>query len=125
MKAIWDARKKIIGIAAIALLMMLMMNINSRLGEYFRLSGERDVLRTQVNYDAMTKVAWDTKVAYATSDQAVEEWARDKAHMIKPGDEFVVPVTPVGQTPEPVIIPTQTAAPIENWEVWRALFFDE
>jgi len=55
MKAVWNLRKKIIGVIAIGLLMMLMMNINSRLTEYFRLSAERDELRTQLSIDLATR----------------------------------------------------------------------
>lgn len=124
MNTLWNARKKIIGIAAIALLMLLMMNLNSRLNEYFRLSSERDVKRTEVAHDRMTRVVMDTLVAYATSEQAVEDWARKDAHMIRPGDKFVVPVTPVGQTPPPRVQITPTVRTVENWEVWWALFFD-
>jgi hypothetical protein len=125
MQTIWNARKKIIGVAAIALLMVLMMNINSRLSEYFRLSGERDVLVTRVSYDLATRVALDTVVAYATSEQAVEDWARNDAHMIRPGDKFVVPITPVGQTPEPQIQVTPTVQAVDHWQVWWSLFFGE
>jgi cell division protein FtsB len=123
MKSVWNARKKVIGIAAIILLLMLMMNLNTRLGEYFRLVSERDVVSTQIIYDQMTRVALETRVAYASSEQAVEDWARNDAHMIRPGDKFVVPVTPVGQTPQPQIEVTPTQTPVENWEVWWELFF--
>lgn len=123
MNSIWNARKKLIGIGAVILLMMLMMNLNSRLGEYFRLARERDQLATQVAFERMTQAALETRVGYASSEQAVEEWARNDAHMIRPGDRFVVPVTPVGQTPEPKIEITPTRTPVANWQVWWALFF--
>lgn len=125
MKPVWEARKKIIGIAAIVLLMFFMMNLNSRLTEYFRLSGERDVLRTKVSYDLSTVMAMETRVAYATSDQAVDDWARNDAHMARPGDKFVVPVTPAGQQSLPEIKATPTQRSVENWEVWWALFFGD
>lgn len=125
MKAVWDLRKKIIGSVAIFLLMLLMMNINSRLTEYFRLSAERDQLSTQVSFDLATKIILDTRVAYATSDQAVEDWARNDAHKARPGDQVIVPLTPVGQTPEPEIITTPTVQPVANWEVWWEWLFGQ
>jgi cell division protein FtsB len=124
MKAVWEARKQIIGIFAVVMLALFMMNLNSRLTEYFRLSGERDRLGTQVAYERATKVAIDTQVAYATSDQAVEDWARDEAHMARPGDKVIIPLTPVGQTPVPVVVVTPTPTAVENWQVWWALFFE-
>ncbi len=124
MKAIWEARKQIIGIFAVVMLALFMMNLNSRLTEYFRLSGERDRLGTQVAYERATKVALDTQAAYATSDQAVEDWARDEAHMARPGDKVIIPLTPVGQTPVPEVVVTPTPTTVENWQVWWALFFE-
>ena len=124
MKAVWEARKQIIGIFAVVMLALFMMNLNSRLTEYFRLSGERDRLGTQVAYERATKVALDTQVAYATSDAAVEDWARDEAHMARPGDKVIIPLTPVGQTPVPVVVVTPTPTTVENWQVWWALFFE-
>jgi cell division protein FtsB len=124
MRTIWEARKKIIGLGAVVLLVLLMMNLNSRLNEYFHLSSERDRLSTEVGYYSITKVALDTQVAYATSDQAVEDWARDEARMAHPGDQVIVPLTPANQTIVPEIQVTPTPTTIENWEVWWALFFE-
>jgi hypothetical protein len=106
-------------------LVMLMMNLNSRLGEYFRLSSERDKLATQVNDLRLTQLAVETLVVYATSDNAVEDWARNEAHLARPGDLVVVPVTPADNTPIARIEATPTPRTIENWEVWWALFFGE
>ena len=125
MKTIWDARKKIIGIVAVALLMLLMMNLNSRLSEYFRLSNTRDKLGVVVDNLQATKLGLDTQVAYATSDQAVEEWARSEAHLARPGDKVIIPITPVGQTPVPQVQTTPTVQPVDNWQVWWALFFGD
>lgn len=124
MKSLWDARKKIIGLAALILLVMLMMNINSRVSEYFRLSSERDTLSTEVGYLQMTKMSLETQVGYATSDQAVEDWARKEAHLAKPGDQVIIPLTPASQTLQPQVTPTPTPQKVENWQVWWALFFD-
>lgn len=123
MKIFWDARKKIIGVVALVLLMLLMMNLNSRLSEYFRLSNTRDKLGVEVDSLGATKLALDTQVAYATSDRAVEEWARSEAHLARPGDKVIIPVTPVGQTPVPQVQATPTVQTADNWQVWWALFF--
>lgn len=120
-----SARKKIIGLGAIVLLVLLMMNMNSRLSEYFRLSGERDQMLTQVIELRSTKVALQTQAAYSRSDQAVEEWARNEAHMARPGDKIIIPLTPEGQTPVPMVEATPTPVVVENWEIWYALFFGE
>jgi len=125
MKAFLEARRKILAVAVVILLVMVMMNLNSRLSEYFHLDQERDKLSTQVGYLEVTRAALDTRVAYATSDQAVEDWARNEAHMAKPGDIVVVQITPHNQTPAPELVITPTPRMIANWEVWWALFFGE
>ena len=125
MKIVWEARKKIIGLTAVVLLMLLMMNLNSRLNEYFRLTSERDKVGTQVSDLRATKVALETQAAYATSDEAVEEWARSEAHLALPGDQVIVPVTPANMTTVPKVQETPTPPMVQNWEVWWALFFGE
>jgi len=124
MNVLWEARKKVIGLGAIILLVLLMMNINGRVSEYFRLSSERDKLGTEVGYLQATKAALETNAAYATSDKAVEDWARKEAHMAKPGDQVIIPVTPANQTLQPKVEVTPTPRSVENWEVWWALFFE-
>ena len=125
MKSFLEARKKVLGVGAIIVLVLVMMNLNSRLSEYFHLDKERDKLGTQVGYLQLTRSSLDTQVAYATSDQAVEDWARNEAHMAKPGDVVVIQITPPNQTPVPEVEVIATSRPIENWEVWWALFFGE
>ncbi len=125
MKSVWEARKKIIVLSAVLLLVLLMINLNSRLSEYFRLSSDRDQLSTEVAYYRATKVALETQAAYATSDQAVEDWARNEARMARPGDKVIVPLTPEGQTPQPEVQVTPTPTVVENWQVWWALFFGQ
>jgi hypothetical protein len=123
MKALWEARKRIIVLGAISLLVLLMMNLNSRLTEYFRLTSERDKLGTEVAFYRMTKMALETQAAYATSDQAVEDWARDEGKLYHPGDKVIIPLTPEGQTPQPEVKVTPVPTFVENWQVWWALFF--
>lgn len=124
MKAVWESRKKIFGLGAIALLVLFMMNFNSRLTEYFHLTNERDKLEVVVNELRATKVALDTQAAYATSDAAVVDWARGEAHMALSGDGVMIPVTPNVPTQEPELQPTSLPRTIENWQVWWSLFFE-
>ena len=125
MKSFLALRKRIFGIAAVILVIMLMMNLNNRLSEYFRLSKERDRVAGVVADLALTRSALSTQVGYANSDAAVEDWARNEAHMAKPGDMVIIQMTPVVPTTTPRIALTPTPRPIENWEVWWALFFGE
>ena len=102
-----------------------MMDLNTRLSELFRLSAERDKIQTQVVELKHTRQVLITQVAYATSDVAVEEWARVEGHMSLPGDNVIIPLPPGDVTPLPVQMPTPTMVSLENWEVWQILFFGD
>ncbi len=125
MKSVWEARKKILGVAAVLVLVLMLVSFNNRLGEYFRLSNQRDQLEAEVVKLKGTQIALETQVAYATSDQAVEDWARDEARMAKPGDKVIVLLTPQALATEIFTQTTPTPRVAENWEIWWALFFEE
>ncbi len=119
------ARKQLAVIVLIGLFLLLMMNLNSRLAEYLQFSQQRDQAATKVSNLVATSTALETQVAYATSDQAVEDWARNEAHMAKTDDKIILPMVVENRTPTPAPIKSTTTRPIENWEAWWALFFGE
>jgi hypothetical protein len=125
MNALWGSRKKIIGLGAIALLAVLMVNINSRLGEYFHLTSERDKLAAYVGGLRATMVQLTAEKAYAMSDGAVEDWARGEAHMARPGDKVVSPYLSQSTPQAAKLEPTPTPSVSENYQVWWALFFSK
>jgi hypothetical protein len=61
--------------------------------------------------------------AYATSDAAVKEYARDQAGMAQPDDNVIVPVAAPGSTPSPSATPTPAFANRPNWDVWMEYLF--
>jgi len=64
---------------------------------------------------------------HVASDAYVEEWARQQAHMIYPGDKPLILVTPQAQyLPLPQTGNTAASEPehIPNWYHWWLLFFD-
>jgi hypothetical protein len=111
--------------AGIFFLFLLVVEFNSRLEELNRLNDQRDQVRMTATQAAQTEMALKTQVAYANSAAAVEEWARTEGHYVLEGDQAVVPLVQPGS--QPVIAPTvqPTPTPMQNWEVWWTLFFDE
>ncbi len=101
----------------------LVMDLNSRLNDLFRLSSQRDQLQQEVNQLKITQNAFETKIAYATSDVAVKDWARENAGLGQPGDIPVIPLPPQDYTPQPAAQPTPTPQVVEHWQKWWALFF--
>jgi len=93
-----------------------------RITELARLSNERNQIKAEVLQLTATVQQLYTEIAEATSQSAVEEWAREEGHMALPGDYLVVPVSPSLVTPTPAVVSTPSTSPVANWEVWWALF---
>jgi len=117
--------RRIIIVIAIILVVLLMMDFNNRMVLLLRLNEERDVLSTQVTNLELTRISFEDKVRYATSDFALEEWAREEAGMIEEGDIPIIVIAPVDETPIPTPIVISTQQPIARWQIWQELFFGE
>jgi hypothetical protein len=111
--------------AGILILMFMVMDFNTRLENLNRLNDQREVVREQATQAVQTELAMQTAVAYATSDQAVEDWARSEARYQKPGDQPVVPLGQPGSEPVISSTPTPIPTPKPNWLIWQELFFGE
>ncbi|HRQ24043.1 MAG TPA: hypothetical protein PLF42_11510 [Anaerolineales bacterium] len=109
----------------ILLLAMFVIEFNSRLEEMNRVTGQLEQSRAIATQAMQTQMALQTQVAYAESDAAVEEWARTEGHYLQEGDQAVIPLGQPGSDPVAANTPAPTPTPLENWEVWRILFFDE
>jgi hypothetical protein len=114
--------KQIFIAGALVALTLVMLNLNSRLSDYSRLSRERDQIATEVGGLESTKTFLQTQMAEAGSEGAVIVGARE-GHMIREGEKLVVVLTPAGNvvaTPEAA---EEELKPPQSWEVWMALFF--
>jgi hypothetical protein len=109
----------------IFILMLMVIEFNSRLEELNRLNDQRDEIRAIATQAIQTQMALQTQVAFAGSTAAVDEWARTEGHYVMEGDQAVVPIVQPGS--DPVIAPTPLAipTPMQNWEVWWSLFFNK
>jgi hypothetical protein len=111
--------------AGIFVLILLVIEFNSRLEELNRLNEQRDEVRVIATQSMQTQMAQQTQVTYAASTAAVEEWARTEGHYVKEGDQAVIPVGQPGSEPVIVSTPVPAPTPMQNWEVWWNLFFDK
>lgn len=108
----------------IFILVLFVIEFNSRLEELNRLNEQRDEMRGSATQAVQTQVALQTQVAYAASTDAVEDWARTDGHYLQEGDQPVIPVSVPGVEPVIVATPLPAATPVQNWEIWWMLFFD-
>lgn len=106
-------------------LLVLFLDLNNRIGELYTLTHQRDVMRTQVGMLQATERALRKQIAYATSESAVEEWARQDNNLSQGGDKVIIPLPQPGYTPMPTIRPTPTMVVLENWQVWSLLLFGD
>jgi len=107
------------------ILILLVIEFNTRLEELNRLNDQREEVRAIATEAMQTQVALQTQVAFAGSTAAVEEWARTEGHYVQEGDQAVIPVGQPGSEPVIVATPLPIPTPMQNWEVWWKLFFDK
>jgi hypothetical protein len=117
--------RRVVVFAGILVLMLMVIDFNARLEELNLLRKHEEVISVQATQAIQTQVALQTQVAYAGSDQAVQDWARSEGHYVQPGDQLVVPVAEPGGTPSAPQSPTSVPTPAPNWQVWWNLFFGE
>lgn len=117
--------RRVLIFVGIFVLILFIVEFNSRLEELNRLTDQRDTVRALATQAMQTQIALQTQVAYAGSDEAVEEWARTEGHYVQPGDQPVIPVGVPNSEPLILQTPQPTPTPMQNWEIWWTLFFDE
>ena len=69
----------VIGIIA---LVFIVLEFNRRLEELKLLTKQNELVQTQATLAVQTQIGLQTRVAYAGSTSAVEEWARTDGHYI-------------------------------------------
>lgn len=117
--------RRVLVLIGILVLVFLVLEFNRRLEELNMLNKQNQLIQTQATQAIQTQLALQTQVAYAGSNAAVEEWARNDGHYIQDGDLPVVPIGQPGATPVEASTPTPVPTQMPNWEVWRELFFGE
>ncbi len=117
--------KPVVILVGFAVMVLLVMDFNSRMAVLRRLTAEKEDVSARVTSLVETQVSLETQVAYATSDAAVYYWAYNFQHMGRQGDVLVVPIQPSGSLPQPTPTPVVTPQVIQNWQVWLSLFVEQ
>jgi hypothetical protein len=117
--------RRIVVFVGILVLILMVIDFNARLEELNLLKKRAVAISTEATQAVQTQMALQTQVAYAGSDQAVQDWARSEGHYVQPGDQPVVPVGQAGATPVQSTEPTPVPTPMPNWQIWWNLFFGD
>ncbi|MFL7892691.1 MAG: hypothetical protein ACK2UM_05200 [Anaerolineales bacterium] len=124
MKRTWLGWKYALIVIGLVVLTMLVMDFNNRMAELRRLNDKREDVAVEATDLRKTEVHLETQIAYATSGAAVEAWAYEEGHMVREGENLVIPLEYPGFTPEVTVIPTATPVPESNLEIWLSLFLE-
>lgn len=116
--------RRVATFVGVFVLILFVIEFNSRLEELNHLNDQRDQARILATEAMQTQMALQTQVAYAGSTEAVEEWARTEGHYLQEGDQPVIPLGVPGSEPVIVNTPVPSPTPMQNWEIWRTLFFN-
>jgi cell division protein FtsB len=112
-------------VAGVMVLLLVLFAFTQQVAAFLRLDAQLQREREQNGELSATQSALLNQIAYATSQAAVEEWAREDARWAQDGDFVVLPVPPAGVTPQPAASFQATPTPSTNWDKWMNwLFFN-
>ncbi len=111
--------------AGLIVLVVMVIDFNQRMSELDRLTTQLDAVRAEGTDVMQTQVALVTKVAYASSTQAVEDWAYQDGHWVREGEKPIGLVPAAGASPTPFPPPGQAEGSLPNWRIWWELFFGD
>lgn len=112
-------------IALTALLALSAYNISKTTLEIYGSSKRVDELKTEVDGKVSENDSLKKELSYKETKEFVEEEARNKLNLVKPGESVLIPVKNGGDTLGISTEPTSTSvANASNLERWYRLFFD-
>ena len=132
MKNIWEkikqinwADRRVFLVIAIVVLVFLMMDFNNRMVRSLQLEKQEQLLISRVAALEQTEQQLQADIAYANSDRAVEEWAREEAKLINEGDVPIVlqPQSAAAAAPTPT--PLAEVKALSRLEIWKQLFWGD
>jgi cell division protein FtsB len=118
---VWGRRAYIV--VGLVILVTMVMDFNSRMTRLNHLRTQKEHEEQQLLELKLTRAALQEQIAYVSSDDAVEEWAREEGRMMLPGDIVVVPLPDASFVPESVEEELTYPEPDSNWDAWMQWLF--
>ncbi|HLD93858.1 MAG TPA: hypothetical protein VI703_06615 [Anaerolineales bacterium] len=112
-------------VIGVFILLLILFAFSQRIAEYLRLNSQLEREQARLTELAATQAYLEDEIAYATSQVAVEEWARQDARWAGEGDFPVIPLAPQGTTPQPEGSTQATPTPSSNWNTWMTWLFSD
>ena len=122
-KNVWI--KRIIAVVGLIALLFLVLDFNTRMAELTRLTAQfENETRVLQDYSS-EKEHLATEIAYASSDGAIEKWAREQGRYSKPGDYPIIPLADPDFEDE-LFAPTLSESETKSiWELWNQWLFGD
>jgi cell division protein FtsB len=117
-----------LAIVVLTISIFLIVDLGRRATASYHVTQAEKRLHREIAAALQRKEDLEARRDHIASDAYVEEWAREQAHMIYPGDKPLILITPQAQHPQlPQATSVATSEPehIPNWYHWWLLFFDE
>jgi cell division protein FtsB len=115
--------RRILTLIGLATLFLIIIGFSRRISEFARLSNQLDLESARITELVATQSHLQGQIAYATSEAAVEEWAREDNRLAQPGDFVVIPLQQEGAQPLVVQQAQSTQQVLSNWQTWMQWFF--
>jgi hypothetical protein len=117
-----------IAIVVLTIAIFLVVDFSRRTTASYYAAQAEQRLEQQIQAELERQAKLKARRDYAASDQFVEEWAREN-HMIRPGDQPMIIITPASPQAQIEILQTapQDSSPqsVPNWYRWWLLFFGD
>ena len=105
--------------------LLIIGDLNRRMADARRLERDAVILDEQVAAKSTERADLMTRVAAATSEESIAEWARADAKLVREGEVLVVPMAPHEASPAPDTVESEYPEPPTKLQVWLALLFGE
>ena len=117
-----------IGIIVLTIAVLLVVDFGRRATTGYYIAQAEEQLKAEIAIELTRQAQLRERLEYVQSDEYVEEWAREQAHMIRPGDQpliLVTVATPIAPT-NTAEQPAHTGTPLHTppWHQWWRLFFN-
>ena len=115
-------------IVVLTISLFLIVDLGRRTTAGYYVSQAEKNLQAEIRAELALKQKLMERLEYVKTDAYVEQWAREHAHMVRPGDRPLILVTPGVPPAEPFAArppnPSSSTEPVPNWHHWWRLFFN-
>lgn len=115
--------KRVLAVVGLVVLIFLVTDFNSRMAELTRLLEQKEIEQARLEGLQATQADLQAQIAYATSDAAVEAWAREEGRLVQPGDHPIIPIPQGEVQTAPQKAEASSPEALTKWDVWLEWLF--